>query len=53
MKQADIDKWIELGTLRERQSILKLINEFAANTDYPEVESTLEHLQDAIKGGQK
>jgi hypothetical protein len=27
VKQADIDKWVELGTLRERQRIIKLLED--------------------------
>jgi hypothetical protein len=36
----------------DRERTIKIIDEFIANTDYPEVESTLEHLKDAIKGQQ-
>lgn len=32
MKQADIDNWIELGELRERQRIIKLLREHFDDT---------------------
>lgn len=32
--------------------IIKLIDEYIENTDYPEVEWTLENVKDAIKGEQ-
>lgn len=39
--------------VEDRVRTVKLIDEFAANTDYPEVESTLENLKNSIIGEQK
>ena len=47
-KQRDV--CIEIGVLRERERINGIIDQFIENSDYPEVVSSLEWLQDVIKG---
>lgn len=41
------------GIEQEQERIFKLIDEFAENTDYPEVEWTLGNLKNAIGEEQK
>lgn len=60
MKQADIDKWIELGTLRERQRIEKLLPDIIrlGNIDYlfdidKEMPELVQEAKALIKGEQK
>jgi recombinational DNA repair protein RecR len=40
------------GVDREQERIIAIIDEFAENTDYPEVENTLTWLREVIKGEQ-
>jgi len=49
LRQEDID----LGAKQERERINGIIDEFIENSDYPEVVSSLEWLQDVIKGENK
>jgi hypothetical protein len=46
LRQEDID----LGAKQERERINGIIDQFIENSDYPEVASSLEWLQDVIKG---
>ena len=46
LRQEDID----LGAKQERERINGIIDQFIENSDYPEVVSSLEWLQDVIKG---
>lgn len=41
------------GSDETEERIIKPLDEFAENTDYPEVEWTLHNLKDAIKGDQE
>ena len=41
---------IDLGVKQERERINGIINQFIENSDYPEVVSCLEWLQEVIKG---
>lgn len=57
MKQADIDKWIELGVLRERQRIFALLPEIIkiGNIDYlfdidTEMPDLIQEAKQLIKG---
>lgn len=59
MKQADIDKWIELGVLRERQRIEKLLPRIImlGNIDYlfdidEEMPELVQEAKALIKGEQ-
>jgi len=49
LRQEDID----LGAKQERERINGIIDQFIENSDYPEVVSCLEWLQDVIKGENK
>lgn len=60
MKQADIDKWVELGVLRERQRIEKLLPSIIriGNIDYlfdidKEMPELIQEAKALIKGKQK
>jgi hypothetical protein len=50
---ACIDCDIEHATLTERERINGIIEQFIENSDYPEVVSSLQWLQDVIKGESK
>jgi hypothetical protein len=47
------EDWTALGAKRERERINGIIDQFIENSDYPEVVSCLEWLQDVIKGESK
>ena len=49
LRQEDID----LGAKQERERINGIIDQFIENSDYPEVVSSLEWLQDVINGDNK
>ena len=44
------DRYISVITQIERERINGIIDQFIENSDYPEVVSSLEWLQDVIKG---
>ena len=43
----------EAGKSQEQQRIIEIIEQFIENSDYPEVVSSLQWLQDVIKGENK
>lgn len=54
---AEFDRWLEQHDAEvaeaERERINGIIEQFIENTDYPEVEDSLQWLQDVIKGENK
>ena len=44
---------IDLGAKQERERINGIIDQFIENSDYPEVASSLQWLQDVINGDNK
>ncbi len=48
-----IDQFVKINVNKERERIITIVDEFIENSDYPEVVSSLEWLQDVIKGENK
>lgn len=48
-----INHFVDIAKRQDREHILAIIDEFIENSDYPEVVSSLQWLQDVIKGENK
>lgn len=45
-----INRFVEIAKKQERDRIINIIEQFIENSDYPEVVSSLQWLQDVVKG---